>query len=94
MLAKRLQHGAVITREAYSALLNLKSLVEQVTDQTHTASVEAVGFAINRQSIGDPLRALKIAADALQSPIFDNAVSDARKKVDVAIAWHLEPHGE
>ena len=80
MRSKNMRHVAVVTREAYSALLNLKSLVEQAADKAHTANMEAVGWAINPESIGDPLRALRIAADTLRPSSFDAAVCDARKK--------------
>jgi hypothetical protein len=91
---KNLQHGALLTREAYSALLNLKTLVELAVDETYTASMETVGLAINTRLIGDPLAALRTAVDTLESWTFESAVSEARTKIEVAVAWHEELHKE
>ena len=49
MPLKKLEHGALPTREAYSALLNLKTLVELAVTEAYTASMETVGLAINTQ---------------------------------------------
>ena len=94
MRLKNLQHGALLVREAYSAALNLKTLVELAVNETHTASMETVGLAINRQPIGDSLGALRTAAKTLESSIFESAVSDARAKIEVAVAWYEELHEE
>jgi hypothetical protein len=91
---KNLHHGALLAREAYSALLNLKTLVELAFNETHTASMETVGLAINTQPIRDPLGALRTAADTLESSIFESAVSEARAKIEVAVAWYEELHEE
>ena len=88
MPLKNLQRGALLTREAYSALLDLKTLVELAVNKTHTASMETLGLAISAQRIGDPLGALRTAADTLESSIFESAVSEARAKIEVAVAWY------
>ena len=91
---KNLQRGALLTREAYSALLNLKTLIELAVNKTHTASLETVGLAINTQPAGHPLDALRTAADTLESSIYESAVSEARAKIEVAVAWYEELHAE
>jgi len=87
---RNLQYGALLTREAYSALLNLKDLVELAVNNAHTASMQTVGFAVNAQPVGDPLGALKTAANTLESSIFDSAVSEAWAKIETAVDWHEE----
>jgi hypothetical protein len=91
---KKLEHGALLTREAYSALLNLKTLVELAVTEAYTASMETVGLAINTQLIGDPLGALRTAAATLESSIFESAVSEARAKIEVAVDWYKQLHEE
>ena len=94
MPLKKLEHGALLTREAYSALLNLKTLVELAVTEAYTASMETVGLAINTQPIGDPVGALRTAADTLDSSTFESVVSEARAKIEVAVAWYEELHEE
>src|ERR1700745_2438506 len=81
MPATKMQNGALITREAYSALLNLKSLVERAVDTAHQANIETIGKAIRPQTPGDPLRSLRTAAQTTESSVFENAISDARTKI-------------
>jgi len=50
--------------------------------------METLGLAISAQRIGDPLGALRTAADTLESSIFETAVSEARAKIEVAVAWY------
>ena len=88
MVIKNIQ-GALITRDAFEALLNLKSLVEQATDETHAAAIEAIGLTVQDKPVDESLRVLRKAADQLSSRL-DNAVEYARKSVDAALAWHLE----
>jgi hypothetical protein len=89
---KNRQHGSLLAREAYSALLNLKTLVELAVNKTHIASMETVGLAINTRPIGDFWGALRTAVDTLESSIFESAVSEARAKIEVAVAWYEELH--
>ena len=91
---KKLEHGALLTREAYSALLNLKTLVELAVTEAYTESMETVGLAINIQAIGDPSGALRTAAATLESSIFESAVSEARAKIEVAVDSYEELHEE
>jgi hypothetical protein len=92
MMTLNMERGALITRDAYSAFLELKHVVEQATEQMHEAEREAVGLAIGKSPTADPLRPLKAAALALQSPEFEAAVSEARAKTETAMAWHLGEH--
>jgi hypothetical protein len=93
VLSRSMHKGALITREAYMALLDLKSLIEVAAEKAHVAGLDSAGLTVSPQPIGDPLRALKMASDTLQSPAFDSAVAEARSKIDSAVAWHTEATG-
>jgi hypothetical protein len=85
------QKAALITREARLALLDLKNLVDSAAEKIHAAELEAVGVAVGHRQGADPLRALRGAADTLKSPDFEAAVSQARTKMETALAWHRGP---
>ena len=84
-----LQQGTLITRDAYLALSELKKLVDTAAEKTRAAERETVGVAIGHQQSDDPLRTLRDAAETLQSPNFEAAVSLAREKMQSAVDWHL-----
>jgi hypothetical protein len=86
----KLQHGALITRDARTALLELKLLVDIAAEKIRAAECESVGIAIGRPQQENPLRTLRDAADALQSPNFEAAISLAKQKMQTAVNWHLE----
>lgn len=90
MLSSSMHKGALITREAYLALLDLRSLVEAAVEKAHTAGLDTAGLTVCPQPIGDPLRALRIASQTLQSETFDSALADAKSKIEIAMAWHQE----
>jgi len=81
--------GALITRDAHAALLDLKRLVDSAAKKIHVAERETVGVVIGRWQSDDPLRTLRDAAETLQSPNFEAAVSRAREKMESAVAWHV-----
>jgi hypothetical protein len=89
MESTNLQKGALITREAHLALLDLKTLVDSITENIHAAEREAVGLAIGHRQGAVPPRMLRVAAEALRSANFEVAVSQARAKMETAVAWHL-----
>jgi hypothetical protein len=84
-----LQQGTLITRDAYVALSELKKLVDRATEKIRVAERETVGVAIGRQENDDPLRTLRDAVEALQSPNFEAVVLLAREKMQAAVDWHL-----
>lgn len=88
MLSSGKCKGALITREAYMALLDLRSLVDSAVEKAHTAGLDSMGLTVSLQPCGDPLCALRVAAQTLQSEIFDNTLADARNKIETALAWH------
>jgi hypothetical protein len=85
----KLENGALITRDARIALAELKNLVDKAAEKLRTAERETVGVAIGHSQDEDPLRTLQDAANALQSPNFEAAVSLAKEKMQTAVNWHL-----
>jgi hypothetical protein len=90
MPSSKLQHVALITRDARTALLELKILVDNAAEKIRVAERESVGIAIGHPQHENPLRTLRDAADALQSPDFEAAISLAKEKMQTAVNWHLE----
>ena len=88
MNATERQKLALATRDAHSALLDLKKLVDDATQTTHAAEIEAVGFAVNRSVSGGTLSTLRVAVHCLQSPNLETTLSQARQKLEEALAWH------
>ncbi len=94
MHSRSTPRGAIVTREASLALLEFKTLVDSTAEKIRAAEREAVGFAIGQRHGGDPLRALRVVAEALKSPDFEAALSQARSKTDTAVAWHSGEQGQ
>lgn len=90
----RMQRQALVTRDAYTALRNLKTLVDLATEKLHVAELETVDAAIGRAQTIDPLRTLLGAAEALRSPKFDAAIQEARVKTESAVASHQPNDGQ
>lgn len=83
--------GAAITRDAHAALLDLKELVDKAAERIKVAERETIGAAINRQKgTADPLVSLRDAAEKLQSPKLEAAVSKAREKMQHALDFYHE----
>jgi hypothetical protein len=90
MLSSGMCKGALITREAYLALLDLRSLVETAVEKAHMAGLDTVGLTVSPRATGDPFHALRVASETLQSSAFDCALAEARQKIETAVAWHRE----
>lgn len=84
----KLESGALIIRDAHVALNELKMLVDRAAERLRVAERETVGVAIGHSHNEDPLRTLRDAAEALQSPKFEAAVSLAKEKMQTAVNWH------
>jgi len=67
MNSTNLQKGALGTRQAHLALLNLKRFVDEATQTTHTSELEAVSLAISPRQGGDNLATLQVVVERLQS---------------------------
>jgi len=65
MSSTSLEQVALITREAYSALLHVKTLVESASNDIREAERETVGLAIGHEQEDDPITALRSATKIL-----------------------------
>jgi len=93
LLTRKMHKGTLITRDAYQALLDLKSLVEKAVEKAHTAGLDTAGLGVSSRPTGDPLKDLRSAAETLHSSTFETTLADARNKIDMAMAWHKQtPH--
>jgi hypothetical protein len=86
MYSQNIQEGAIIAREASSALLELKDLVDRTTEKVRAAERQAIGMAIGRHEGGEALAMFRRVAEALQSADFEVALSQARAKMQAAFA--------
>jgi hypothetical protein len=65
---RKSEKRALATREAHLALLDLKKFVDEATQTTHAAELEAVSLAIRQGQGGDSLLTLRVVIERLQSP--------------------------
>jgi hypothetical protein len=91
MASRKMQKAALVTREAHQALLDLKKLVDSATQKTHAAELETVGQAVGSSQGEHALRTLRTVAETIGSPDFDATLSQARMKVESAVALHVTP---
>jgi uncharacterized protein with beta-barrel porin domain len=91
MGSRKMQKAALVTREAHQALLDLKKLVDTAAQKTHAAELETVGQAVRSLPQEGALTTLRTVAETIGSPDFDAAVSEARLKIESAVASHLAP---
>jgi len=85
-----LQKRALATPEAHLALLDLKKFVDEATQTTHAAELEAVALAIRPRHGGDTLATLRVVVERLQSTSFVDVLSPAREKLETAVSMHTE----
>jgi hypothetical protein len=93
MLNPKMQHGALITRDAGTAIMELKKFVDRAAEKLRVAERETVGAAISDRHGENPLQTLRDAADALQSPNFEAALMHAKEKMQSAMNWHVGAQG-
>jgi hypothetical protein len=80
-----LQKRALAAREAHLALLDLKKVIDEATQTTHAAELEAVHLAI-RPNITDNISAtLQAVMENLGSPNFEATLSKARQRLQLAM---------
>jgi hypothetical protein len=66
---------ALAARDAHLALLELKKLVDDATQATHAAELEAVYLAVSARQGDDVRMTLKVIMDQLASPDFETTLS-------------------
>jgi len=93
MTSSSMQQAALSARDAHGALLELKRLVDKATQQARAAEMDLVGASIGRLPRRDPMEALLAAVQALQSPGFEAAISQAKSKMSDAVAQQTASHG-
>ena len=93
MTSSTMRQAALSARDAHGALLELKRLVDNAARQARAAELEIVGASIGRVPEHDPLEALRAAAQALQSPSFEAAISQAKSKMSDAVACQRASSG-
>jgi hypothetical protein len=75
---------ALAARDAHLALLELKKLVDDATQATHAAELEAVYLAVSARQGDDVRMTLKVIMDQLASPDFETTLSQIREKLGTA----------
>jgi len=75
---------ALAARDAHLALLELKKLVDDATQATHAAELEAVYLAVSARQGDDVRMTLKVIMDQLASPDFETTLSQIREKLETA----------
>jgi len=94
MTSSTMRQAALIARDAHVALLELRRLVDAAAQKTRAAEMQIVGASIGRTPDGDPLEALRAVSQALQSPGFEAAISEAKSKMSDAVACHTATSGQ
>jgi hypothetical protein len=85
MYSKNTQEGAAVARQASSAVIALKVLVDRTVEKVRAAERQAIGPAIGQRVDNDALRMFRLTAEDLQSADFDAALLQARAKTQAAI---------
>ena len=75
---------ALAARDVHLALLELKKLVDDATQATHAAELEAVYLAVSARQGDDVRMTLKVIMDQLASPDFETTLSQIREKLETA----------
>ena len=86
MYSKNMQAGAAVARQASSAVIELKVLVDRTAEKVRAAERQAIGTAIGQREGDDALRMFRVAAEDLRSANFEAALLQARAKTQAAIA--------
>ena len=81
-----MQKKALAAREAHLALLDLKKVVDEATQTTHAAELEAVHLAISPRSAGDITTTLRGVIENLGSTNFESALARVRESLQLAMS--------
>lgn len=81
-----MQKRALAARDARSALLDLKKILDEAAATTHVAEMEAVHFAICPRPEGDISATVQAALDRLESAKVDDILKRARQNLQIAIS--------
>jgi len=89
MNSASMQRMVLVARDAHSALLDLKRIVDSTVEKIRAAELQSVGAALGSPRTDDPLSILRMAAEALRSSDFETAVSQARTKTECAVSCYV-----
>lgn len=84
-----LQHRAMITRDAHTALRELKTLVDAATEKIHAAELETIDLAIAGEQGSASPETVQAASEMLRSPRFEATLQAALTKIEMALSWHF-----
>jgi hypothetical protein len=76
---------ALTAREAHLALLDLKKVVDEATQTTHAAELEAVHLAIRSRPPEETCTSLRDVLERLGSPNFEATLSRVREGLQMAM---------
>jgi hypothetical protein len=79
-----MRRRALAAREAHLALLDLKKVVDEATQTTHAAELEAVHLAIRSRPIEET--SLRDVLERLGSPDFEATLSRVRETLQMAMS--------
>lgn len=80
------QKQARAARDAHMALLDLKKLVDEATQTTHSAELEAVHLTVSSNASGDISTVIRTVLERLGSQDFESSLSKARQSLQTAIS--------
>jgi hypothetical protein len=81
-----LQKRALAARDAHLALLDLKKVVDEATQTTHAAELEAVRLAISSRPNGDISSSLRDVLKRLGSASFEATLRRVRESLQLAMS--------
>jgi hypothetical protein len=80
MLNPKMQHGALITRDAGTAIMELKKFVDCAAEKPRVAERETVGAAISDRHGENPLQTLRDAQTPCSRPISKPRLCTRKRK--------------
>jgi hypothetical protein len=81
---RRKPRQAFAAREAHEALLELKKVVDDAANTTHTAELESFALAVHQDENDGVRRTLQNVAIRLKSHDFEVVLSEVREKLETA----------
>jgi hypothetical protein len=75
---------ALAARDAHLALVDLKRIVDEATQSTHAAELEAVHLAFSPRAAGEVSTALRVVMERLGSANLEATLSKVRENLEVA----------
>ena len=77
---------ALAARDAHLALLDLKKVVDEATQTTHAAELEAVHLAVSPGQTGDVSTTLRVVMERLGPANLEATLNKVRQNLETAIS--------